>query len=174
MLGWLPAMLTAQGLDIGTASSGLATYNFGGVLGVLICAAIMTTLGSRTPMLSAAIGGGASALALMFVRMGPAGGHALLITGLGLTGFFLHAIQTTLFALASHVYPTRVRASGVACAAASGRVGGMLSSFAGAAIIQAGSRIFLLVLVGAMAVTFVGLVIVRNHYPGTGARHFTE
>jgi AAHS family 4-hydroxybenzoate transporter-like MFS transporter len=166
VLGWLPAMLSAQGLDIRTASSGLAAYNFGGVLGVLLCAAIITTIGSRRPMLSAAIGGGTTALALMFVRMGPADGYALLIAGFALTGFFLHAVQTTMFALASHVYPTRVRASGVACAAATGRVGGMLSSFAGAAIIQAGSRIYLLVLAGATAVTFVGLAIVRNHYPG--------
>ncbi len=165
VLGWLPAMLTAQGLDIATASSGLAAYNFGGVLGVLLCAAIITTLGSRRPMLSFAIGGGASALALMFVPIGAEGGHTLLIAGLGVTGFFLHAIQTTMFALASHVYPTRVRASGVACAAAAGRVGGMLSSLAGAAIIQAGSHEFLLVLAGAMVATFAGLSIVRHHYP---------
>ena len=36
IFGWLPAMLTAQGLDLATASFGLAVYNFGGVFGVLL------------------------------------------------------------------------------------------------------------------------------------------
>jgi len=40
VFGWLPAMLTAQGLDLGTASSGLAVYNLGGVLGVLVWAVL--------------------------------------------------------------------------------------------------------------------------------------
>ena len=35
VFGWLPAMLTSQGMDVATASRGLALYNFGGVLGVL-------------------------------------------------------------------------------------------------------------------------------------------
>jgi AAHS family 4-hydroxybenzoate transporter-like MFS transporter len=165
VFNWLPSMLTAQGLNIATASSGLAFYNFGGVLGALLCAFTVTVLGSRRPLLFAACGGAVSALALRFVHIAPAGGHTLLISGIGLSGFFANAVQTTLYALASHVYPTRVRASGVACAAAVGRVGGMASSLGGAAIIQAGSGVYLMVLALAMGVTFVGLAVVRNHYP---------
>ncbi len=171
VFGWLPAMLTANGLDIGTASSGLAAYNFGGVLGVLICAVVVTALGSRRPMLWCSVGASASALALLFVPIGPAGGHALLIAGIGLNGLFVNAVQTTMYALASHVYPTRVRASGVACAAAVGRVGGIMSSLGGAAIIQSGSGTYLLVLAMATGITFVGLVAVRNHYPSSRPGH---
>lgn len=166
VFAWLPAMLTAQGLDVVTASSGLTAYNFGGVLGVLICALVVTATGSRRPLLWASLAGAASALALVFIPVAPSGGHALLIAGIGLTGFFANAVQTTMYALASHVYPTRLRASGVACAAAAGRVGGIMSSLGGAAIIQAGSAAFLSVLAVTMLVTFIGLAIVRNHYPG--------
>jgi AAHS family 4-hydroxybenzoate transporter-like MFS transporter len=168
VFGWLPSMLTAQGLDLATASSGLAAYNFGGVLGVFLCALMVTALGSRRPLLFAAAAGAASALALEFVHIAPTGGHTLLIAGIGMNGLFANAVQTTLYALASHVYPTSVRASGVACAAAVGRAGAMLSSLGGAAIIQAGSGTFLMVLMVAMAVTFIGLAIVRNHYSGRG------
>jgi len=169
VFGWLPAMLSAQGLDLATASSGLAAYNFGGVLGVLICAFIVTAVGSRGPLLWAAFGGSASALALVFVPLTPTGGHALLIAGIGLHGLFVNAVQTTMYALASHVYPTRVRATGIACAGAAGRCGGILSSLAGAAIIQAGSGAYLALLALSMGVTFAGLAIVRNHYPGRRA-----
>ncbi len=166
VFGWLPAMLTAQGLDIGTASSGLAAYNFGGVLGVLICTVIVTAVGSRRPMLVGAAAATVSALALALVHIGPGSDHTLLIAGIGLNGLFVNAVQTTLYALASHVYPTRVRASGVACTAAVGRIGGIMSSLGGAAVIQAGSFGYLMVLAVATAVTFIGLAIVRNHYPG--------
>jgi AAHS family 4-hydroxybenzoate transporter-like MFS transporter len=166
VFGWLPAMLAAQGLNVATASSGLAAYNFGGVLGVLICAAAVTVLGSRRPLLWASAAGAAAALALMFVHIAPTGDHTLLIAGIGLQGLFVNAVQTTIYALASHVYPTSIRSTGVACAAAVGRVGGIASSLGGAMIIQAGSGVYLMVLALAMAATFAGLAIVRNHYPG--------
>ena len=170
VFGWLPSMLTAQGLNVATASAGLAAYNFGGVLGVVLIALTVTVLGSRRPLLWGALAGCASAVVLEFIPMTPGGGHTLLIAGIGLNGLFANAVQTTMYALASHVYPTRLRATGIACAAAVGRCGGLLSSLSGAAIIQAGSGSYLAFLAVAMAVTFVGLALVRNHYPGRDSR----
>jgi len=171
VFGWLPSMLTSQGLNIATASSALAAYNFGGVLGVLICAAIVTAIGSRGLLLWGAAAGAVTALALMLVHIAPAGGHQLLVAGIGLQGLFANAVQTTMFALAAHVYPTRMRASGVAWAASVGRVGGLVSSLGGAAIIQAGSGAYLGVLAIAMMFTFLGLAAVRNHCPGRNVAH---
>jgi AAHS family 4-hydroxybenzoate transporter-like MFS transporter len=163
VFSWLPAMLTARGLDIASASTGLASYNFGGVLGVLMIVAAMTAVGSRGPLLIAALAASASALALLWAP------GSLLIAGLGLHGLFVNAAQTTMFALAAHVYPPRIRVTGIACSAAIGRCGGILSSLGGAAIIQRGSTAYLGVLGLAFAVTFVGLAIVRNHCPGRRA-----
>jgi MFS transporter, AAHS family, 4-hydroxybenzoate transporter len=163
VFSWLPSMLTSKGLDVATASAGLSAYNFGGALGILICTAAVTALGSRRPLLWIAAGGTVAALALELVHIAPTGGHALVIGGLGLEGFCAHAVQTTLFALAAYVYPTRIRATGIACAAGVGRAGGMLGSLGGAAVIHAGSGVYLAVLAGSMAVTFVGLAIVRRH-----------
>ncbi len=170
VFSWLPAMLTAQGLDLGTASSALAAYNFGGVFGVLLIATAVTAFGSRRPLLAGAFGAAASALILRLVHITPAGDHTILIAGIGLHGLFVNAIQTTMYALGSHVYPTRIRATGIACAAAVGRVGGLVSSLAGAAIIQAGSGFYLVYLAIMMTGAFVGLAIVRSHYPGSRTR----
>jgi AAHS family 4-hydroxybenzoate transporter-like MFS transporter len=164
VFGWLPAMLAAQGLDVGTSSAGLAAYNFGGVLGVLIWAAMVSAVGSRMPLVWGALGGAASALAIRYLPVEPGTGHALLIAGFGLHGLFVNAVQTTLFALAAHVYPTKLRASGVAAAAAIGRTGAILSSFTGASIIQAGPGPYLQILAAGMVGAGVGVAVVRKHF----------
>jgi AAHS family 4-hydroxybenzoate transporter-like MFS transporter len=162
IFSWLPAMLAAHGLNVQTASNGIAAWNFGGVFGVLVCAAAVTAWGSRGPMLWCAAAGAASAITLLFVAMTD---HTLLIAVIGLHGLFVNAVQTVMFALASHVYPTRVRASGIAWGAAIGRVGGVFSSLGGAAIIQAGSSAYFATLAIAMVIAFIGLALVRNHCP---------
>jgi AAHS family 4-hydroxybenzoate transporter-like MFS transporter len=170
VFGWLPTMLTAQRLDIATASSGLASYNFGGVLGVVIWAALMSMMGSRKALIWGALAGTVSALALFLIPIQPAGPHTLLIAGLALNGAFANAVQTAMYALAAHVYPTEIRASGIASAAAVGRVGGLVSSFTGAALIQTGAGAYIGALAISMAITAAGLAMVRNHIHGFRAR----
>ncbi len=168
VFGWLPVMLTSQGIDVATASSGMAVYNFGGVLGVLLWAVLITVLGSRRPLLSGALACAGSALALLLVPMQAHGDHTLLIATLGVNGLLANAVQTSMWALAAHVYPTSVRATGMAYAGAIGRVGGLLSSLVGAAIIQAGAGMFWYALALAMVCSFAGLAWVRSHYPALG------
>jgi len=171
VFGWLPAMLTSRGLDIVTASSGLAIYNFGGVLGVLMWAVLVTILGSRGPLLSGALACAGSALALLVVPVQAEGGHVLLIACLGINGLLANAVQTSMYALAAHVYPTSVRATGVAYSATVGRTGGLLSSLFGASIIQAGAGGYWYTLAISMIFAFAGLAWVRSHYPAMAKQH---
>jgi AAHS family 4-hydroxybenzoate transporter-like MFS transporter len=168
VFGWLPTMLTAQGLDAASASSGLAIYNLGGVLGVLVWAILVTHLGSRGPLLSGALATAGSALAILLVPVQVQGGHTLLMVALGLNGLLGNAVQTSMYALAAHIYPTRVRASGVAYATAIGRVGGLFSSLAGAAVIGQGASAYWGSLAAAMVCSFAGLAWVRSHFPALG------
>jgi AAHS family 4-hydroxybenzoate transporter-like MFS transporter len=168
VFGWLPTMLTAQGLSLAAASSGLAVYNSGGVLGVLVWTVLTTILGSRRPLLAGALACAASALAFPLAPIGAQGGHTLLIACLGINGLLANAVQTSMFALAAHVYPTPVRATGIACAASAGRVGGVVTSLSGAAIIQAGPAAYWYALAAAMVCAFAGLAWVRSHYPAIG------
>ena len=164
MFGWLPTMLTSQGIDLATATSGLAVYNLGGVFGVLLWTYLMSAMGSRGPMLSGALGAAASALLLLMIPIQAQGGHTLLLAAIGLNGLLANAVQTSMYALAAHVYPTAVRASGVAYAAAIGRTGAIVTSLFGSVLIQAGPYAYWSSLAAAMVVAFAGLAWVRNHF----------
>ena len=174
VFGWLPTMLTSQGMDVAAASRGLALYNFGGVLGVFIWAVLVTQLGSRGPLLSGALAAAATALAILLVPIQSQGGRELMLAGLALNGLLANAVQTSMYALAAHVYPTTVRASGVAYAAAMGRVGGILSSIFGAAIIGAGAGAYWGTLAVSMACACAGLAWVRSHYPALGKENLDQ
>jgi MFS transporter, AAHS family, 4-hydroxybenzoate transporter len=55
-----------------------------------------------------------------------------------------------------------------------GRLGAVLSFFAGVAVITAsGSSVYLSMLGMAMALALVGLMLLRRHIPGTGALNAT-
>jgi AAHS family 4-hydroxybenzoate transporter-like MFS transporter len=75
-------------------------------------------------------------------------------------------VQTTMYALAAHVYPTAMRATGVGTAVAIGRVGAILSGYAGPwALEYGGSAAFFATMAAAVAVTWIALASVRRHVP---------
>jgi AAHS family 4-hydroxybenzoate transporter-like MFS transporter len=160
---WLPAMLTAQGMTLAEASSGLALYNLFGVFGAVGCAFAISRLGSRGPMLAAALLGAASVAALNLT----AASRDILFVAFAAHGFFVNAVQTTAFALGAHLYPVTSRASGVAFAIGFGRLGSIFSAFAGAALIASGRLAFVNALALAMLVCFGGLALIRNHIPNS-------
>ena len=160
---WLPAMLASEALNIAIAGGGLTAYNLGGVFGALICAVAITPFGSRWPIVLCCAGG---ALSAFLLEGTPVGNTSLLILGLGLHGLFVNAAQTTMFALSAHVYPTNVRATGTASAMAFGRLGAILSAFAGAAVISAGGAAAYFGMLGvAMTGVMIALMLVKNHIP---------
>ncbi|HKD08090.1 MAG TPA: MFS transporter [Bryobacteraceae bacterium] len=165
VFGWLPEMLRSHGLDVATSSTGLALYNFGGVVGVFVWAALMAHFGSRGPLLLGALASVGSALALLAVPVQASGDHIALMACLGMNGLIANAIQTSMYGLAAHVYPTGVRATGVAYAATLGRIGGLVSSLVGAAFIQGQGRAYWYALAISMVFTFAGLAWIRHHYP---------
>ncbi|MEZ5366916.1 MAG: MFS transporter [Bryobacterales bacterium] len=164
VMGWLPALLVAEGLDLEVAVSGLATFNLGGVLGVLVWSVLVTKLGTRGPVLSGALACAGGALAVSAAPVEAHGHPVALLVCIGVTGLFAGAVQASLYALAAHVYPTAMRATGVAYSAAVGRAGGLLSSLVGASLIQAGGGTFWYTLAIAMVCTFLGLAWVKSHY----------
>jgi AAHS family 4-hydroxybenzoate transporter-like MFS transporter len=167
---WLPSLLSARGFSLSTASEGLAAFNYGGVAGVLCFAALVNRFGSRLLTLTATSLGLATALLLVAIEMKPGASSFPLLGALAAHGFCVNAVQTSLFALSVHLYPTRVRASGVASASAIGRLGGMVSASTGPFIIQLGRAPFFECLAVSMFIVFVGLSILRNHIPAVAKR----
>jgi len=161
---WLPTMLANEGLSMQFAGYGLTAYNLGGAIGALACAVTIARFGSRWPLIICCSGAAASAWLLLTVDVSR---HvSVLMFGLFTHGLFVNAVQSTMYALCAYVYPTGVRATGTASALAFGRIGAIVSAFAGAAVITAGGASSYLVMLGAaMTVVMIALALVRRHIP---------
>jgi AAHS family 4-hydroxybenzoate transporter-like MFS transporter len=162
-LNWLPTFLAAQGFGVAAASSGLAAWNFAGVFAAFACAGLINLFGSRRVMTASCIGGMGSAVFLWLVP--PAAANGLPLAALAIHGFFANAVQTSMYALAAHVYPTRVRARGMAAAVTVGRIGAFTSALAGAGLVQAGARSYFGTIALALGVTMLAATQVREHIP---------
>jgi AAHS family 4-hydroxybenzoate transporter-like MFS transporter len=164
---WLPAMLTAERPDLKVAADGLTASNLGGVFGALLCALAINRVGSRISLVVCGLGAAASAFYLM---ANPGIGAGGLIIVLAINGFFLNAVQSTLYAVSAYTYPTTIRATGTAAALGFGRLGAILSAFVGTAVIAAGgAQGYYGLLGGAMLGSAVMLLLLRKHIPA-GAR----
>jgi AAHS family 4-hydroxybenzoate transporter-like MFS transporter len=162
---WLPSLLASNGLSLAGASQGLAAYNYGGVFGVLCFVSLVNRFGSRTLTLAASLLAACTAIVLMTIPIKPGVNPFPLLAGLAAHGFCVNAVQTSLFALGVHLYPTRVRASGVAIASGIGRVGAIVSASTGPFLLQLGRVSFFQFLTVAMLIAFIGLSLLHNHIP---------
>src|SRR5579862_355821 len=166
---WVPRMLARTGFDVGTASWGLTAFNFGGVAGAILGALIIMRVGSRISMLTMAAGAIAGAVTMSIMSIGPQASVAVFVM-LAWTGGLINAVQTTMYALAAHVYPTAIRGTGVGTAVAFGRIGGVISpSLGGWALDTGGPGRYFAIIAGTMTLAFAALAAVRRHVPGTSA-----
>ncbi|HMF92911.1 MAG TPA: MFS transporter [Vicinamibacterales bacterium] len=165
---WVPTMLSGAGFDVGTASYGLTAFNLGGVVGAIVGAIVIMRLGSRLTMLVMAAGAIAGAVVLASISIGPQSTF-LVLAMLAWTGGLINAVQTTMYALAAHVYPTAVRATGVGTAVSIGRFGGVLSPSVGSWALEAGPARYFGLMAATMTVALAALAAVRRHIPGAVA-----
>ena len=161
----LPALLTAP--DVGfsqpTASRALAMWNYGGVLAAVLGAIAMQRVGSRVAMLSMAAAAVLCGSLLAFIPLEPARATTLLFVIL-LAGAFVNGVQTTMYALVAHIYPTEFRSTGVGMAVAIGRIGNVLAAYAGSiAIDRGGTTGYFLTWAGFMLVVLFALGGIKRH-----------
>lgn len=160
---WIVAMLIGAGFPQVDASNALAAFNFGGVGGAVLGALVIQRLGSRVTLLSMSALAIASALTMAAMPLHPPM-TAGLIAMFALTGGLLNAVQTTMYALAAHVYPTEIRGTGVGTAVAVGRIGNVAASYVGAFALDAGGAAALFsTWAASMAVVLGSLALVRRH-----------
>ncbi len=163
----LPAMLAGPsvGFTQPAASRALAMSNYGGVAGAILGALVIQRLGSRVTMLAMSAAAVASALVLANTRPDPSSTF-FLMTMILLTGGLLNAVQTTMYALAAHIYPTDIRSTGVGTAVAVGRVGNVLAAYVGSfAIDRGGPGAYFTTVAGLMILVLMSLALIRRHVP---------
>jgi len=164
---WVPSMLTGAGLP-SLAATGLTVFNLGGVVGAIAGSLVISRMGSKVTMLTMTAGAIAGALVMRSMVLSPSSPILPIVVMLAITGGLINAVQTTMFALAAHVYPTSVRSTGVGVGSGIGRAGAVLSTYAGAwALDTGGSPAFFSLVAGAMSVCAISLALIKRHIPAS-------
>ena len=160
---WLPSVLTGAGLDPAVANTSITLFNLGGVAGAIFGGLTIRRLGSRATMLVMA-GAGIAGLVVLSRTALDSDAVVRVLVLLTFCGAMINAVQTTMFALAAHVYPVDIRATGVGTAVSIGRSGAVLSGYVGPwALDFRGSASFFAVMTIALSLSFVALATVRRH-----------
>ncbi|MFG1342429.1 MFS transporter [Xanthobacter autotrophicus] len=127
LVNWLPALLKQSGYPLDAAIYATSTLNLGGVVGGVAVGRLIDRMGPF------AILGTAYAMAAVFIGvMANAGGSgwllygALFIVGIGVVG-----AQIGMNAVASSLYPTGLRSTGIGWALGVGRLGSILGPTVG-------------------------------------------
>jgi MFS transporter, AAHS family, 4-hydroxybenzoate transporter len=164
------------GFALPDANRALSISNIGGVVGALFGALLIQRFGSRLTMMGGSAVAIVSSVVLAGMGLDPLNAGLLLLL-IGITGALLNGVQTTMYALATNVYPTEIRGTGVGTAVAVGRIGNVLAVYVGNyAIDVGGARGYFLSLAILMALVLVSLAIIGRHIspasqPAAAATH---
>ncbi|SDJ56488.1 MFS transporter, AAHS family, 3-hydroxyphenylpropionic acid transporter [Paraburkholderia steynii] len=121
LINWLPSLVLSRGLSRVQSSVVQMMFNIGGGIGAIVITSLMDRIGKRRTVTGMYLGIAAALAALVAAN----GGVSMACGGL-LAGLFLVGGQSVLYALASSIYPTHVRGTGVGAAVAVGRMGSIL------------------------------------------------
>jgi AAHS family 4-hydroxybenzoate transporter-like MFS transporter len=165
LFGWLPVVLSSAGLQLSTALHGSLVFNLGGVLGSIVASSVLNRAGSRAVLIALAIIAVASTFAAMQLNLSPSS-VGLLLSVLCLAGVGINGLQVIMYSVASHIYPTPCRSSGLGWALGIARIGGILSSYGGSLLLaHGGSATFFGGLACTLVLTLLGILMLRGHMP---------
>ena len=163
VLSWTPVVFSSVGFDVGFASRTLFFWTIGSLVGTLLagwCMGRMSALATATLFSAASV---VVIAVLTFMKIEPAAGR-LVIVLLPAAGFSVAGVVTTLYTLAAEIYPTAMRATGIGIADAIGRVGGIVSAFAGIYVLdRAGAFGFFLSILCLAGVTLAILLFFQGN-----------
>ena len=169
ILGWTPVVFSSVGFDIGFASRTLFFWTLGSMAGTLLSGWCMGRIGAQNTATIFAAASVAVLAVLTFMRIEPDVGW-LVIMLLPAAGFSVAGVVTMLYTIAAEIYPTAMRATGIGLADAVGRVGGIVSAFAGVYVLnQAGAFGFFFSILCMAVLTLAILVVFRPRKPALAA-----
>ena len=131
---WLPLLLDQVGLSAGQIAAINAAGQTGGLVGSIAGARILMR---QPPMRTAAFF--YVPAAVLVAGYAVAGANVAALAAVGFVGsFFLIGAQNILNATAGHIYPPRMRATGVGWGIGVGRIGGVIGPLIAGALVAAG------------------------------------
>jgi AAHS family 4-hydroxybenzoate transporter-like MFS transporter len=169
LFNWLPTVLSGVGLPVTVALRGALVFNLGGVIGALIMATAMNRFGSRYVLVTFSLiaTGLMLTLASLSNSFYSTDNLAPLLLLMAAAGTTILGMQVGLYSLAAHAYPTANRASGVGAALGVGRVGGILSAFAGGIPTSIGQGVtpFFAAISVVVLLMAIAVAVFRRHIP---------
>jgi MFS transporter, AAHS family, 4-hydroxybenzoate transporter len=164
---WIPTLLSRAGFASTVASAGITAWNLGGVVGAITGGLAIARFGSKPSMLAMSAGAIVGALVMRSMPISATSPTLPIIGLLAIIGGFINAAQVTMYALAAHIYPSTVRATGVGVATSVGRIGAILSPYAATSVLLAGNQSFFTLVAASMLAVFLSLALIKRHIPGT-------
>lgn len=165
LASWLPTIFTRAGWSMTAAIHTLALFQVGGIVGGVLGGWLLDRIGAYRVLAGAFAVGTVAILAIAFAGPMSSGVRPLVI----LAGFGIVGAQLVLTAVSAILYPTAIRSTGVGWALGLGRLGAVLSPWAGGLAIAAGAsntQLFLMAAIPAFICTLasIGLaVVVKTH-----------
>ncbi len=165
LTGWLPTIMKDAGMSIDTASYVTAGFQIGGTLGAVAVGWVMDLARPAMTIGVAYIGG-----ALLIFTLSQFGmvshGVAMLAALVALAGFCMSGAQTGLNAYAPGCYPTAARATGVSWMLGVGRLGSIVGSYVGGALLGLGWGIDTIFALLAIPALFAAVAITATQVKG--------
>ncbi|WP_338568677.1 aromatic acid/H+ symport family MFS transporter [Erwinia billingiae] len=134
---WLPSLVKDMGMTVTQAALVTAMYQAGGTVGSLFAGWMMDRFNANLALAAIYFTG---AIATVVIGFAPA--HTLVLSLVAFcSGFCLNGANTGMNALSASYYPTHARATGSSWMHGVGRIGAILSAFAGAQMLSMGWNI---------------------------------
>jgi AAHS family 4-hydroxybenzoate transporter-like MFS transporter len=160
---WLPTVINGTGMSLKQASLVTAMFQVGGTVGAIALGRFMDRFNPRLVL------GASYALAAVFIALigSSTGSPLLLVVAVFGTGVLLSGSQVGANALAAAFYPTGSRATGVSWASGVGRLGSVLGSMGGGALLSLNWGLPAMFVVVAIPALFaaLGMLAMRTRGP---------
>ena len=127
IVSWMPAVLVGSGHPASVGITAISLFSLGGVVGCLAQGPLMTRFNARTLLLTELIL--YSALAVFLANWSE--NYLAVVVVSSLMGIVVQGAQAGFNVLATEIYPTHMRATGVGFAVGIGRIGSICGPMAG-------------------------------------------
>jgi len=151
--GWMPTVLSDDGLSIAQANSAMGFFQLGGAFGSFLIAFLLDRIGIRVVAFTFLVA--TPVVAVLGMQMG----YTLLLVNMLVAGIGVLGGQIGLNALAGTIYPTYMRATGAGWGLGVGRIGSIAGPIIGGFLLSMGLTRPTLLLLTAIPLFFCGLAL---------------
>lgn len=151
--GWMPTVLSDDGLSIAEANSAMGFFQLGGAIGSFLIAFLLDRVGIRVVALTFLAA--TPVVAVLGMQMP----YSVLLTNMLIAGIGVLGGQIGLNALAGTIYPTYMRATGAGWGLGVGRIGSVAGPIVGGLLLSMGLTRPTLLLLTAIPLFFCGIAL---------------